>query len=268
MQKLALSMTVTTLVAGAFGAFLRWLQLRTIYDAETGLPRPWAGISIIFVIYILAFAIALIGIIIFRLRIRIVRPLTAERALRACTPIPSVLVWLFCGAFAAGGLVLLFSQKSAVTQMENILGTLFRAGCIIAGSCVLCLPWREGKESAFPGRLGSVVLTVFFCVWLIHSYLENSRDPISWNYLPELLSVTASTMGFYYITAYYFGRAKPRSAVFWSFFAALLNICTIFDLMTGAEKILHAATAGTLLLMGFLIVENMRKVPVGPSRYG
>lgn len=268
MQKLALSMTVTTLVAGVFGAFLRWLQLRTIYDMETGLPRLWAGISIIFVVYILLFAAALIGIIIFRLRIRIERPLAAELALRACTPIPSVLVWLFCAAFAAGGLVLLFSQKTAATQLENTLATLFRAGCIVAGSCVLCLPWREGKESAFPGSLGSVVLTVFFCVWLVHSYVENSRDPISWNFLPELMSVTASTLGFYYITAYYFGRAKPRSAVFWSFFAALLNICTIFDLMTGAEKLLHAATAGTLLLMGFLMVENMRKVPSGPHSYG
>ena len=261
-------MTVTTLVAGVFGAFLRWLQLRTIYDAETNLPRAWAGISVILVVYILLFALALIGVIVFRLRIRVVRPLAAERALRARTPIPSVLVWLFCAAFAAGGLVLLFSEKSAATQMENTLGTLFRAGCIIAGSCVLCLPWREGKESAFPGRLGSGVLTLFFCIWLVHSYLKNSRDPVSWDFLPELLSVTASTMGIYYITAYYFGRAKPRSAVFWSFFAALLNICTIFDLMTGAEKLLHAATAGTLLLMGFLLVENMRKAPTGPGIRG
>lgn len=268
MQKLALPVTVTTLVAGVFGAFLRWLQLRTIYEAETGLTRPWAGISIIFVIYILVFAAALFCIVFFFLRGRLLKPLAAEDALRVSTVVPGALIWLLGAVFAVSGLVLLFSHKSAVTRLENMLEILFRAGCILAGGCVLCLSRRAEKENAYPGKLGSTVLTLFFCAWLVRSYVVNSRDPVSWNFLPELLAVAASTVAFYYICAYFFVRSKPCSAVFWSHFAALLNICTLFDPTAAAEKALYAATAGTLLLMGFLLLKNMRETPAEPDVSG
>lgn len=270
MRKLALPVTATTLVAGVFGAFLRWLQLRTIFEAETGLARPRAGVSIIFAAYLAVFAAALICFLAFYIRGRMEKPLAAERALRASTAVPGVLIWLLGAAFAAGGLVLLFSRKSAVTRLENVLETLFRAGCIIAGACALCLPQRGGekRENAYPGRPASVVLTLFFCVWLVYSYVVNSRDPVYWDFLPEVLAVAASTLAFYYITAYFFGAAKPCSAVFWSQFAALLGICTLFDPMDAATKLLHAATAGTQLLLGFLLLENMREAPVGPEVSG
>ena len=262
MRKLALPVTVTTLVAGVFGAFLRWLQLRTIYEAETGLTRPWAGVTILFVIYLAAFAAALICVVFFRLR-GFEKPLAAERALRASTAAPGILIWLLGAAFALGGLVLLFSRKSAATQLENVLETLFRAGCIVAGACVLCLPQRGGekRENAYPSRPASIVLSLFFCVWLVYSYVVNSRDPVYWNFLPEVLAVAASTIAFYYFTAYFFGKAKPCSAVFWSHFAALLGICTLFDPTNTATRLLHAATAGTQLLLGFLLLENMRETP-------
>lgn len=271
MRKLALSVTASTLAAGVFGAFLRWLQLRTIYEAETGLTRSWAGISIIFMIYLAVFAAALICVVLFRLRgSRILKPLAAERALRASTGVPGVLIRLLGAAFAVGGLVLLFSPKNAAAQLENVLETLFRAGCIVAGACVLCLPQRGGedRENAYPSRPACIILTLFFCVWLVHSYVVNSRNPVYWDFLPELLAVAASTMAFYHVTAYFFGKAKPCSAVFWSFFAPLLNICVLFDTVDTATKALHAATAGTLLLMGFLLVENMREAPAEPDVSG
>ena len=271
MRKLALPVTVTTLVAGVFGAFLRWLQLRTIYEAETGLTRPWAGVTVVFVALILALAAALLCLVFFRLRSRLLeKPLAAEQALRASTAVPGALIWLLGAALAAGGLVLLFSHKNAATQLENVLETLFRAGCIIAGACVLCLPQRGGEkqENAYPGRPASVVLTLFFCVWLVYSYVINSRDPVYWNFLPEVLAVAASTLAFYYITAYFFGAAKPCSAVFWANFAAFLNICTLFDPMDTATKLLHAAISGTLLLLGFLLLENMRESPAEPEVTG
>lgn len=268
MRKLALPVTASSLAAGVFGAFLRWLQLRTIYEAETGLTRPWAGVSIIFVIYLAAFAAALVYFAFFLLRGRpLLKPLAAERALHASTGVPGVLIWLLGAIFAVGGLVLLFSPKNAASQLENVLETLFRAGCIIAGGCVLCLPQRgeEGRENAYPSRPASIVLTLFFCVWLVQSYVVNSRDPVYWNFIPELLAVVASTMAVYHMTAYFFGKAKPCSAVFWSFFAPLLNICVIFDPIDTATKALHAATAGTLLLLGFLLLENMREAPAEPD---
>lgn len=271
MRKLALPVTVTTLVAGVFGAFLRWLQLRTIYEAETGLTRPWAGVTVVFVALILAFAAALLCLVFFRLRSRLLeKPLAAEQALRASTAVPGALIWLLGAALAAGGLVLLFSHKNAATQLENVLETLFRAGCIIAGACVLCLPQRGGEkqENAYPGRPASVVLTLFFCVWLVYGYVINSRDPVYWNFLPEVLAVAASTLAFYYITAYFFGAAKPCSAVFWANFAAFLNICTLFDPMDTATKLLHAAISGTQLLLGFLLLENMRESPAEPEVTG
>ena len=57
MRKTALTLTVSTLVLGIFGAFLRWLQTMSAFDKETGFPIPGAGTTVALVIYsILAIA--------------------------------------------------------------------------------------------------------------------------------------------------------------------------------------------------------------------
>ena len=57
MRKTALTLTVSTLVLGIFGAFLRWLQTMSAFEKETGFSVPGAGTTVVFVIYsILAIA--------------------------------------------------------------------------------------------------------------------------------------------------------------------------------------------------------------------
>ena len=46
MRKTALTLTVSTLVLGIFGAFLRWLQTMSAFDKETGFPIPGAGTTV------------------------------------------------------------------------------------------------------------------------------------------------------------------------------------------------------------------------------
>ena len=47
MRKNALTITLCVLVLGIFGAFLRWLQTRSIFEEETGLALRGAPISVI-----------------------------------------------------------------------------------------------------------------------------------------------------------------------------------------------------------------------------
>ena len=62
MRKDALTITLTTLVLGIFGAFLRWLQNMNLYDEE-GLAARGAGISIVLMVYILLSAAVLVLIV-------------------------------------------------------------------------------------------------------------------------------------------------------------------------------------------------------------
>ena len=96
MRKDALTITLTTLVLGIFGAFLRWLQNMNIYD-DGGLAARGAGISIVLTVYILAAAAVLVLIARVWLR-RYVFPADAGAALRCHSVVPAVLSWAMAAA--------------------------------------------------------------------------------------------------------------------------------------------------------------------------
>ena len=111
MRKDALTITLTTLVLGIFGAFLRWLQNMNLYDEE-GLAARGAGISIVLAVYILISAVVLALIVRLWLR-RYVFPADVGAALRCRSVVPAILGWAMAAAFVIASLVLMFSADLA-----------------------------------------------------------------------------------------------------------------------------------------------------------
>ena len=111
MQKTAITVTVTTLVLGVFGAFFRWLQTTGAFEAETGCFTPWHGTTIVFVIYCVLAVAAILALNLLWLR----RFTGAEdvAALRCGTGLPAALSWIFGGAFALCACVLMFTAAQS-----------------------------------------------------------------------------------------------------------------------------------------------------------
>ena len=249
MRKDALAITVSTLVMGSFGMFLRWLQRSSIFDAETGLTAGGAPITIIFVVYSLLAAAGMAGLVRFWLS-RYRAPQNDAEALRTDSPVPFILSWVLCALFAAGGLRLMFTAGSvSYTGIQRIFGAL----TILCGACIPFLTHRgEGKPGM--ARLPVTAVTLYFCCWVAFCYLQNYQNPVTWSFLPEILAIIGALLAVYYVCGWSYRWSRFNPAIFWAQLGAYLNICTITDsrsiLMSGT----FIATAALLLMLEYILI--------------
>ncbi len=257
MRKDALTITLTTLVLGIFGAFLRWLQNMNIYD-DGGLAARGAGISIVLTVYILAAAAVLVLIARVWLR-RYVFPADAGAALRCHSVVPAVLSWAMAAAVVAASLVLLFSADlAAYPTLQRIFG----AAGILAGLCIPGLFPKRGSDAPNgAAKTASAFLTLFFCYWLVFSYKLGSDEPQFWAYAPGIIAVAAAVLGVYYLAALFYGRTRPTTMLFVLPLAAVLNLTTVFDTRRGSLTAMHLAAAALMLLAEYLLIANMAENP-------
>ncbi|MBR1497769.1 MAG: hypothetical protein IJ617_09105, partial [Oscillospiraceae bacterium] len=107
LQKNAVAVTAAALVLGIFGAFLRWLQIMNLYEAETGLPRAGTGTSYLFLLFSAAAMAGLAVLTLFTVPRRV--GMSGTAALLAPGKLPVALAWLLCVPAALGGIILMFT---------------------------------------------------------------------------------------------------------------------------------------------------------------
>ena len=256
MRKTALTLTVSTLVLGIFGAFLRWLQTMNAFDKETGFPIPGAGTAVVFVIFSVLAAAAFCVVTLLWLG-RFDRGTSADRALRCENSIPFIIGWVLCAAFVAASCILLFAAGHSRYPLGQ---RLFGAFGILAGISIPFL-FRKKSGSGSVGRSAAVVITLFYCFWLVFCYKLHSEDPIIWNYAPEILAVVAATVAFYFIASYFFGAGHGGRALILVQLGIYLNIATLFEERTAAWNVLLGVTAAVLLMLEYLLIANMSESP-------
>ena len=253
MRKIAITFTVTTLVLGIFGAFLRWVQLMNAFDEE-GFPVPGAGSTVVLLIYCILAAAAIVLLTLLWLG-RYDRAKTAETALLCASYLPLALGWLLCAAVVAAACAVLFTAGAGAAPM---LQRLFGAVGILGGLSIPFLFGRKGGSGAGPmGRSAAVVLTVFYCFWCVFGYKTISQDPIVWNYAFEILAILVTTLAVYFVTEFYFGVGKPNRTLIAVQLGAFLNIAVTFEDRGGPMTALMGASAVLMLLLEFLLVANM-----------
>lgn len=254
MQKNAITITVTTLVLGIFGAFLRWLQTLNAFEKDTGLIIQGAGTTLVYVIYCIV-AIAIICVLTLLWLRQFDRADDAGRALKTSNVAPAILTWVFCGIFIAASCLNMFSADLArFPAMQRLLG----AGGIFAG---LCFPFLFGKKgSAEPrpfGRTAAAIATLFYCYWLIFCYRTYAENPTVWSYAIEILAIAATTVGLYYLATYFFGAGKFSRTLIVIQVAAFFDISTIFDPRSRALEVMVIVSAGVMLLAEYILIENL-----------
>ena len=125
----------------------------------------------------------------------------AAAALRCDSVIPFAAGWVFCAIFAAASFILLFtSGQSAFPLWQRLFGAF---GILAALAFPFLFGKKDGSGTGALGRGAAVVITLFFCYWMVFSYKLESQDPVLWNFALQILAVAASTVAFYYITTYF-----------------------------------------------------------------
>lgn len=262
MRKDAFNFTLTVFVLGIFGFFLRWLQNMNAFEADTGLAIAGAKSSLAFVLFSVAAAVLLVLADRFYLGRRVMLYRKGEKALRCTTALHKAVLWVLAVAAALCCLVLMFSADAArfptLRRIVAALGILSAAllPLVFPGRKPAALEAEEKEAGASLAGIAAIIPILFSCMWLLDAYISDAENPVRWQYIVYALAVVALTMGFYYMGAYFYNRAKPWRCLPIAQLAAYLCLCTLADSHAAAMKFLLAAMAGVMLVLQFVIIEN------------
>lgn len=239
---------LTALVGGAAAFALRTLQLRTGFEADTGLPLPGNP-------YALGLPLLLAGLA--ALILLLARQLPEDRdaaslAFPAAFPAPGAggATLLVMGAFllAASGAYSLYSGALlAPARSELALGAL----AMLSAGCLLPVIAACRRQTAVNGNL-LLAPVAFLVVRLVLQSRKDSINPTLEAYYPELLALVFLILGFYYLAAFAFGGGRTRR------FAACAALSVVLCAAALAGRpdwsALGLYGGGIFLQLGFLLL--------------
>lgn len=249
----ALIMLCYVCALGAFGAFFRWLQMQVARDSETGMINPS-------ILNFILPAIIITAAVILWLRTKkltdgqTVFPTGMSEALRGLSLMYIIFAWVIAGIAVLGGILTLISASL------DSLRTMYIIIAVLAMLSGLSFPLIcSASRSHYSPSLVSVFMTIpilMYCVWLIACYKANANNPNVWMFAVEIIAVCCIILALFYVAGYAFGRPDPKKACYLSLLAAFMCITTLSDSRYMGLELIILATAGMLLMYGWLIVKN------------
>ncbi len=269
MRSEAYKLSGFTLVIGALGFLLRWLQDMRI-AGEAGLADN-APIS-----YLVLLLMAATGVILWLLGLHLRQfdePQRAADAFAGHTPFYGVIALLPAVVLAMGGLLMIAKPGDNVLwpTMHRICGGMMVLGAFGLG--VLAVnAGRAGKEGTCRA---AVCLTGLFAVfWLITGYRDAASDPVVWRFVVGILARCALLLGVYHMAGFFFDSPHARRAICMCNFAAFLCVMAAIDGSTLAgedmdlgglaQSAAYIAMAMQFFIWGFVFTENLKTKPLTP----
>ncbi len=249
----ALIMLCYVCALGAFGAFFRWLQMQVARDSETGLINPS-------ILNFLLPAVIIAAAVVLWLRTKkltdaeTVFPTGMNEALRGLSLVYIIFAWVIAALAVIGGIMTIVnSALDSLRGMYVIIAVL----AMLSGLSfpLIC----TASRNHYSPSLVSVFMTfpiLMYCVWLIASYRANASNPNVWIFAIEIIAVCFIILALFYVAGYAFGRPEPQKACYLSLFAAFMCMTTLSDSRYMGLELIILATAGMLLMYGWLIVKN------------
>ena len=256
MQKKALEITCYVAGGGAFGVFLRWLQVMIAFN-EQGLVNP-SAFNIMVPAFLIAAAVVFLRFLNQDDQKQLYVPDALVPALKNDYRLFSVLCWLAGGIVVVGALALL--AKSETDKFVRFLRVLSAMGAVSGVSAPLLLELAHREEER-TGLLCLVSLppVILFAAWLVYLYRINSINSVLWSYVPEMLTVSVVMFAFARIAGFAFGAAKPRRARFDAMFGGLLCLMSLADDRYMGMQLMLLGTAMLLMLYNWAMICNLRK---------
>ena len=231
---------LTALVMGAAGAALRWTELNTAFEADTGLhiAGSFATVALAVLSVLAVMAAVLFGGI-------------AKRSGTAAADYPHAfplekpagfLLSAFFGAvFAGAALLALLQGDRAVEGVSFYVFVIL--GAAAGASMVTASAARFTRKTGSALSLAVVIPALFFAYLLAAKYKENAYSPVILSYCYVCLALAASAFCHYYAAGFNFGRGKPGATVFTHFAAIYFLSVTMAD---SADVTLRVILLGNL----------------------
>lgn len=258
MQNRSLENTVYVLAAGAFGVFVRWMQLQMAFD-DKGLCGP-SVFNVIVPAFIIIVAWAL------RRRIgqtlkELVLPQDYSAALENKGKFYAFLRWFLGALMALGGaLVIRGSEVEKRVVMLRILGGL----AILSGLCFpVCLGWAN-REELKPRRRALLCLIalapiLLFALWLVYNYMTNAINSVVWGFLIEVLAVSTLMLAFFRLAGFAYGVVQPKKTLFWIQFGVFMSLTALADNRSMGMQIVFFASGMMLALADYILLRKLRE---------
>lgn len=236
MKTKAFFLSGLTLVYGAAGYILRRLELTAAFD-DSGMP---IYSSVTYILLALSALFVLISFFGARGKIE-----TADNfvdtfrsgPMHTCVLVASGFIML-AGAGAQAYEVFTSPYYGVLQMLTPLFG-------IVCGICwvILTLSLRKLRdpENLF---IAAVIPAVYCCVWLVTSYKTAATNPVLLDFVYLVLGIASSTLGFYGVACYAFGRKKPFSVSFFGRCGAYFCMISMAD----------TDSIGTLLCLAWAVI--------------
>ena len=255
--------------AGAFGVFLRWMQIQLAFNEE-GLVDA-SAFNFLLPIYVVAAAIVFYR---FTERMRVQRVFVPSGfcdALRNDTKLYSILRWFFGAIIMLGSLLLLADAET--DKNSGLLRILAIFGLLAGVSCPLMLTAANKPhvtKASGASFLASVPI-IFFGFWLIVVYKQNSINSVLWEFGVELFTIIFNIFAFFRVAGFAFGVPDGGKAMFMCMLAGMMDITSLADKRYMSMQIIFAGCALMLALYNWIMLSNLRQMnpePEAPSEDG
>ena len=250
--------------AGAFGVFFRWMQLMLAYNDEE-LPDASAW-NVLVPLLIAAGAFVFARFLSKMKKEGMYLPEDFFSALKNETRLYAVCRWAI-GIIMIIGSVLLFATCE-LDKNVIFLRVLSGFGVLTGISFPLIL-----SSANKPHVTGHSVITlfallpiIFFAVWLLTCYKQNSINPVTWDYIVELLTLIVTLLAFFRMAGFAYGVADPSKSMFLCMFGGMLCIMSIADSRYLAQQIMLAASALMMIMFNWIMVANLEQREKNPYK--
>jgi len=247
MRNKSLKLCGFTVIMGIFGAFLRWLQIQNIFEADTGLAAPHSPWSYALIAFVVLFAV-LLGLWIRHLK-SVDFPSKYPNVYSKSIPFVTIAAGLIGAVMAIGGvLTLVRAVKTSGTVFDLVLG-LFTLLCAAGISTFIISTSKPEKKNS--GYFGAISIVFYLCYWLIAAYKFSAADPVIWHFAPRLLAISATVLAFYFIAGFVFNKPRPLASLYFGMLGTFMCIITLADAYPIGEQLIAFGFVASMTLLSF-----------------
>lgn len=249
-------------VGGLAGFGLRWWELATAFEPDTGLPIAGAPATYTPIAFSVVMAAVLL---ILSLTVKYPQFQGYGQAFSAKGNTLYATVGVLSGflLIGAGGLMVYdFAMGNNTIYTRLIVAVM----AVASGLCVMTTV-RDNFKGTGTGKYSVPLLipAFTFCVWLIAAYQVRAGDPVQLDYVYELFAIITGLLGLYFIAGFSFDKGKCGVAVFFSLLGVYFSLVTLADQHDWGTLALYGFTILYLLTSSALLLYNAaRPLPAEP----
>ena len=242
---------------GAFGIFVRWMQLMIARNDEGLFDPSFWNVAVPVLLIVEAFTF-----------LRIISKFKSERKYVPDSFFKSLKnegkIYKLC-RYAVSFIMLAGSALLAIQcdadKNSVFLYILACLGAVTALSFPFILSSANKPHNEHMGLISflSSLPILLFGFWLITCYKQNSISSIGWSYVIELITASCSMIAFFRVAGFAFGVPSWTNAMFWSMMGAATCLMSLSDSRYIGQQIMLVGAALMLIMYIWIMISNMRK---------